>query len=47
MYSAPIPTGFLYFAMLMGLAAIVPVGLIIFNWIGTLSGGSVAAAGCR
>jgi cytochrome c oxidase subunit I len=41
MYSAPIPTGLLYFAMLMGLAAIVPVGLIVFNWIGTLSGSDV------
>jgi heme/copper-type cytochrome/quinol oxidase subunit 1 len=41
MYSAPVPTGFLYFAMFMTLAAIVPVGLIIFNWIGTLGGGSV------
>ena len=41
MYSAPIPVGLLYFAMLMGLAAIVPVGLILFNWIGTLSGGKV------
>jgi heme/copper-type cytochrome/quinol oxidase subunit 1 len=39
MYSAPIPIGFLYFAMLMALAAAVPVGLIVFNWIGTLSGG--------
>ena len=41
MYSAPIPVGLLYFAMLMGLAAIVPVGLILFNWIGTVSGGKV------
>lgn len=40
MYSAPIPVGFLYFAMLMALAAAVPVGLILFNWIATLSGGS-------
>ena len=40
MYSSPIPDGFRYFAMLMALAAIVPVGLIIFNWIGTLTGGA-------
>ncbi len=41
MYSAPIPMGFLYFAMLMALIAVVPIGLIFFNWIGTLSGGAV------
>jgi cytochrome c oxidase subunit 1 len=41
MYSAPIPMGFRYFAMLMALIAIVPVGLIFFNWIGTSSGGTV------
>ena len=40
MYAAPIPIGFLYFAMLMALAATVPVGLIVFNWIATLSGGA-------
>ena len=41
MYSAPVPIGFLYFAMLMALAAAIPVGLILFNWLGTLSGGSI------
>ena len=41
MYSAPIPVGLRYFAMLVTLAALVPVGLIIFNWIGTLSGSTV------
>jgi cytochrome c oxidase subunit 1 len=40
MYSAPIPDGFLYFAMLMTIAAIVPIGLIVFNWIATLTGGA-------
>ena len=40
MYAAPIPLGFLYFAMLMALAAAVPVGLIVFNWVATLSGGA-------
>jgi heme/copper-type cytochrome/quinol oxidase subunit 1 len=40
MYSNPIPDGFLYFAMLMSLATIVPIGLIIFNWVGTLTGGA-------
>ena len=42
MYSAPIPIGFLYFAMLMALAAAIPAGLIVFNWLGTLSGGSIS-----
>lgn len=41
MLVAPIPVGFLYFAMLMALAAAVPVGLIVFNWLGTLSNGSL------
>jgi heme/copper-type cytochrome/quinol oxidase subunit 1 len=39
MYSAPIREGFLYFAMLCAVAATVPAGLIVFNWIGTLRGG--------
>jgi heme/copper-type cytochrome/quinol oxidase subunit 1 len=41
MLVAPIPVGFLYFAMLMALAAAIPAGLIVFNWLGTLSGGSL------
>jgi heme/copper-type cytochrome/quinol oxidase subunit 1 len=40
MYSAPIAIGFLYFAMAMAIALAIPVGLIIFNWIATLRGGS-------
>jgi heme/copper-type cytochrome/quinol oxidase subunit 1 len=40
MYSAPIAIGFLYFAMLMAVSLAVPVGLILFNWIATLRGGS-------
>jgi cytochrome c oxidase subunit 1 len=40
MYAGPIPDGFLYFAMLMALCAIVPVGLIVFNWIATMTGGA-------
>ena len=39
MYAAPIGIGFLYFAMLMALAAAIPVGLIVFNWVATMSGG--------
>lgn len=41
MYSDPIPLGFQYFAMVMALALIVPIGLIIFNAIATLWNGSI------
>ena len=39
--TADIVIGYLYFAMLMALAAAIPAGLILFNWLGTLSGGVV------
>ncbi len=39
MMTAPIGIGWMYFAMLMSLALIVPVGLIFFNLISTLVGG--------
>jgi heme/copper-type cytochrome/quinol oxidase subunit 1 len=41
MYSAPIGVGWMYFAMIMSLALIVPFGLVFFNLIATLSGGTV------
>ena len=41
MYTAPIGIGWMYFAMLMSLALIVPFGLIIFNLITTLVGGTL------
>jgi heme/copper-type cytochrome/quinol oxidase subunit 1 len=41
MYTAPIPLGFEIFAMLFALALTVPVGLLIFNWIATLWGGTL------
>src|ERR1700742_4924962 len=41
MYTAPIGLGWKYFGMLMSLALIVPVGLIFFNLISTLSGGAL------
>ncbi len=41
MYSAPIGTGFAFFAMLMALALIVPIGLLVVNWIATLWGGAL------
>jgi len=41
MYTAPIGTGWLYFAMLMSLALIVPFGLIVFNLLATMIGGAL------
>ncbi len=41
MYTAPIGLGWMYFAMVMSLALIVPFGLILFNLIATLTGGTV------
>jgi cytochrome c oxidase subunit I len=43
MYTAPIPTAFLVFAMLFAIALTVPIGLLIFNWIATLWGGTLRA----
>jgi cytochrome c oxidase subunit I len=39
MYSASIPIGFLYVAMLMALLLTIPIGIVFANWIGTLAGG--------
>jgi len=41
MMTAPIGIGWMYFAMLMSLALIVPFGLIVFNLIATMSGGAL------
>jgi cytochrome c oxidase subunit I len=41
MLTAPIGLGWMYFAMLMSLALIVPFGLVFFNLIATLSGGTL------
>jgi heme/copper-type cytochrome/quinol oxidase subunit 1 len=41
MYTAPIGLGWKYFGMLMSLALIVPIGLIFFNLIATLKGGTL------
>jgi heme/copper-type cytochrome/quinol oxidase subunit 1 len=41
MYTAPIGIGWKYFAMLMSMALIVPIGLIFFNLISTLKGGAL------
>ena len=41
MYTAPIGIGWMYFAMAMSLTLIVPFGLVFFNLIATLAGGTV------
>jgi cytochrome c oxidase subunit I len=41
MLTAPIGVGWMYFAMLISLALIVPFGLVFFNLIATLSGGTL------
>ena len=41
MLTAPIGIGWMYFAMLMSLALIVPFGLVFFNLIATLAGGTL------
>jgi cytochrome c oxidase subunit 1 len=41
MYTAPIGIGWMYFAMIMSLALIVPFGLIVFNLIATMAGGTL------
>jgi heme/copper-type cytochrome/quinol oxidase subunit 1 len=41
MFTAPIGIGWMYFAMLMSLALIVPFGLVFFNLIATLAGGTL------
>jgi cytochrome c oxidase subunit 1 len=41
MLTAPIGIGWMYYAMLMSLALIVPFGLVLFNLIATLIGGTI------
>ena len=41
MLTAPIGIGWMYFAMLMALALIVPFGLVIFNLLATFAGGTL------
>ena len=40
MYTAPIPTAFLVFAMFFAIALTIPIGLLIYNWIATVWGGA-------
>lgn len=42
MYAAPIPEGFLYFAMLAAVGLLVPIGALYFNWIATMWEGAVS-----
>ncbi|HEU4392703.1 MAG TPA: cbb3-type cytochrome c oxidase subunit I [Solirubrobacterales bacterium] len=41
MLTAPIGTGWMYFAMLMSLALVVPFGLVFFNLIATMASGTL------
>jgi heme/copper-type cytochrome/quinol oxidase subunit 1 len=41
MYSADLARGFTYFGMLFALAMAVPLGVLFFNWLGTLWGGAL------
>ncbi len=45
MYSAPIPDGFVFFAMLMAVGLLVPVGLLIVNWLATIWRGALRLNG--
>ncbi len=42
LYAAPLADGFAYFAMLVSLAMLVPIGLLFFNWTATMWEGSVS-----
>lgn len=41
MYSAPIPDGFAYLAMAAAVAMVVPVGILVMNWVATMWGGAI------
>ncbi len=41
MYSQPIGIGWSYFAMAMAFSAVIPIGLLIFNFVATMVGGAV------
>jgi cytochrome c oxidase subunit 1 len=41
MFTAPIGIGWMYFAMIMSLALVVPFGLVFFNVVSTLAGGAI------
>jgi heme/copper-type cytochrome/quinol oxidase subunit 1 len=41
LYTASLPPGFAYFAQFAAVMLVIPVGVIAFNWFGTLAGGSL------
>jgi heme/copper-type cytochrome/quinol oxidase subunit 1 len=41
MFTASIPTGFLYAAMAAALLLVIPIGLVLFNWLATLFAAAV------
>jgi cytochrome c oxidase subunit 1 len=41
MYTAPLPIGVEIFAMLMALALLIPIGLLLLNWVATIWGGTL------
>ncbi|MSO40383.1 MAG: cytochrome ubiquinol oxidase subunit I [Solirubrobacterales bacterium] len=41
MFTASIPVGWLYGAMLMALLLLLPLGLTFYNWLATLAGGAI------
>jgi cytochrome c oxidase subunit 1 len=41
MFTASIPIGFLYAAMAAALLMLIPVGILFFNWLGTLASGTI------
>ncbi len=43
LYTAPLAWGVQYATMVVALALLVPVGLVLFNWVATLWDGSIAA----
>ena len=45
MYTAPVPDGFKFFAMLMAVGLLVPVGLLIVNWVATIWQGALRLNG--
>jgi cytochrome c oxidase subunit 1 len=41
MFTAPIHTGFIFAAMVFGSLILVPVGILLYNWISTISSGAL------
>lgn len=41
LYTASLPAGFAYFAQFAAVMLVVPFGVVLFNWFGTLAGGAL------